>query len=98
MRINTKIDRPWKKAENRHTAEVVKNYHTKQWRTLRKYILTNEPLCRECKRKDIVTEATVVDHIENARNSSMFWRVDNLQPLCNKCHNKKSGSERVYYG
>ena len=64
-------------------------YNTVRWRKLREVILRNEPLCRDCKRK----EATVIDHIKPIRLGGEFWNVWNLQPLCKWCHNKKSGKE-----
>ena len=64
-------------------------YNSRDWRKLRAYILSGEPLCRECSQV-----ATVVDHIEPIRLGGSKWSHENLQPLCTSCHNKKSRSER----
>lgn len=64
-------------------------YNTTAWRKLRAFILNEEPMCRECKRK----AASVIDHINPIRLGGEFWDVKNLQPLCVTCHNSKSGKE-----
>lgn len=75
-------------------------YSTTRWKKLRQNILANEPLCRECDKHDITTIAEVVDHIINvssgktkAAQDYLMWDIDNLQPLCHSCHNRKSGRE-----
>jgi 5-methylcytosine-specific restriction enzyme A len=75
-------------------------YHSHRWRKLRAYVLAQEPLCRECRAKKIVTAATDVDHIVTARqDDSLFYDIDNLQPLCGSCHKSKSAKEKgVYHG
>ena len=77
------------------SAEEQAMYKTTKWQRLRNRIIRNEPLCRECKRKGLTVPATVVDHIERARvRPDLFYTESNLQPLCDKCHNKKSARER----
>lgn len=87
--------RPWikpssskKKLEERK--ERAKFYRSKQWRELRKMFLQWHPICVECSR-----EATVVDHITPIRlgGSKIDW--NNLQPMCARCHNSKSGKESI---
>lgn len=74
--------------------EEIARYNSLAWRTLRDSIIRREPLCRECKRKGLITQATVVDHIERARaNPERFYDESNLQPLCSRCHNRKSAKE-----
>lgn len=68
-------------------------YNSRPWRKLRKYILQGEPLCRSCSEV-----ATVVDHITPIRLGGSRWNHENLQPLCARCHNKKSSSERSNTG
>lgn len=77
------------------TEEDIKRYNTTYWRKIRKQVLLNEPLCRQCAKMGRVTAATVVDHIARARiDSSQFLDLNNLQPLCDSCHNRKSAKER----
>ena len=64
-------------------------YNTRAWRKLRASILMDEPICRSCK----LEAATVIDHMKPVRVGGEFWDLDNLQPLCKRCHNSKSGKE-----
>lgn len=70
------------------------DYHSPQWRRLRKAILKrDEYLCRECKRYGRSTEAGVVHHILPAEdckgaNESLKFDAENLISLCAECHNK----------
>lgn len=48
--------------------------------------LRANPICAMCGKP-----ATVVDHIIPHRgDSKLFWDTDNWQPLCARCHNKKT--------
>ena len=68
-------------------------YKTKRWRRLREIVLQKSPLCVTCRDDGRVTPARVVDHITPVRRGGSFWGLDNLQPLCDACHNHKSGRE-----
>jgi len=42
------------------------------------------------------TPATVADHIiPHTGDSNLFWDVDNLQSLCDRCHNQKTWYETI---
>lgn len=73
--------------ESRH----VRGYGN-DWLRLRNAVLSNEPLCRECATYGRTTVATVVDHI-----TPKVWGgtddYENLQPLCNACHDTKTTQE-----
>lgn len=61
------------------------------WRRLRLMVLRDEPLCRECTRDGRTTPAAEVDHIDgNVHNLAL----DNLQPLCKRCHSAKTVREQ----
>lgn len=63
---------------------------------LREMYLGEHPLCVICRSKGFVVSATVVDHIEPHRGDwNLFSDWDNLQALCDRCHGRKSSSERV---
>jgi 5-methylcytosine-specific restriction protein A len=53
----------------------------------------SEPLCRSCYLNGIDTPAQVVDHVRPISEGGSKTDSNNLQPLCNSCHNRKSGSE-----
>ena len=71
-------------------------YHTPRWRKLRKYKMSINPLCEICERNNKVTKAVLVDHIvpvdsEDDENFlELFYSLDNLQSLCEKCHIEKT--------
>lgn len=64
-----------------------KLYTTSRWRRLRAMQLLAEPLCSSCCARGLVTEASVVDHIEPHKGDmDKFW-YGALQSLCSRCHN-----------
>ena len=65
--------------------------YTSRWQTARKRFLTKHPLCIECEEEGKLTPASVVDHIIAHRgDKALFWDEDNWQPLCKKCHDRKT--------
>lgn len=52
-----------------------------------------DPLCRECRKYDRLTEATEVDHIIPMSQGGQPLDRNNLQGLCASCHGKKSNIE-----
>jgi len=64
------------------------------WRKLRRMVLADSPLCVECKRNGLVVVATEVDHIvPKARGGDDSF--ENLQPMCQTCHRRKTIKDRV---
>ena len=59
---------------------------------LRKSVLDREPFCRACARKGETVKATYVDHIVNKACGGTD-NPSNLQPICKKCHDEKTGRE-----
>ena len=68
-------------------------YHTPAWRKVRKAYITRHPLCAECERNGVIKQGKVVDHITPIRLGGAQFNWSNLQTLCEKCHNAKSGRE-----
>jgi 5-methylcytosine-specific restriction enzyme A len=72
-------------------------YDDPRWSKLRKWQLAAHPLCILCKQVGIVTEATVVDHrIPHRGNLELFWDRDNLQSVCEICHNASKAQQERY--
>lgn len=68
-------------------------YNSKEWRATRKYFIVDNPLCVECERNGLTVAADVVDHITPINEGGARFDFENLQSLCHRHHNKKSGKE-----
>lgn len=75
-------------------------YNSNSWRKVRKQVMEREGgLCRSCLKMDINIKADVVDHIIPIEiDWNLRLKLDNLQPLCNSCHNKKTAQDKIKYG
>lgn len=87
------VYREYNQARAARNLETDKAYHTAAWRKLRLSVLNVEPLCRMCMAADKIAAACLVDHIVPVKQGGEFWERDNLQPLCNNCHELKSAAE-----
>lgn len=61
-----------------------------RWRRIRRMVIAEEPLCRECKKNGIVKPATDVHHIDG---NPMNNRRENLEPLCHECHSRHTAKQ-----
>jgi 5-methylcytosine-specific restriction protein A len=71
----------------------VGRYGTVAWQKARAEHLRIEPYCRDCRALGLLRLATVVDHIRPVKQGGDFFDEDNLQSLCNRCHERKSTQE-----
>lgn len=70
-------------------------YNTTRWRKLREKILEkNDGLCANCKRRGYTNDAHIIHHIKPWKDGKdkterylLIWDEDNLEPVCNSCHN-----------
>lgn len=69
-------------------------YDTARWRRLTKSHRRDEPLCRQCRKHGIVTPGTLVDHIVAMLDGGEPWDENNLQTLCDRCHQVKRAGEK----
>lgn len=70
-----------------------------RWRKARLTYLRRHPLCRLCEGAGRVVPADVVDHVKPHRgDQSLFWDVENWQPLCTPCHSTKTATEDGGFG
>ncbi|RVV99714.1 HNH endonuclease [Mesobaculum littorinae] len=73
-------------------------YRTSAWRKAAKAYLAWNPLCVDCGQLGGVEPAVEVDHIERHRGDpAKFWDRSNWQPLCRRCHSRKTARE-VFHG
>ena len=65
-----------------------------RWQRARKRFLASHPLCAQCEQAGRLVQATVADHIRPHRGDKvLFWYEKNWQPLCKKCHDRKTRLE-----
>lgn len=95
-----KIKRQWVKEYKKH--ERIKDmtwfYNSWTWRKFSRRYKQNNPTCILCEQEGIVTPTKVTDHIKTYEQHPAGFDLDNLkeedmQPLCDKHHNSKSGKE-----
>lgn len=84
--MNIDLNRLKSDYEYRH-----KFYLSKQWRNLREYKISLNPLCEHCLKEDKLVQAIDVDHIVDIKdNPYLALDINNLQSLCKSCHSKKT--------
>ena len=85
------IKQSYKKPGYNRANSNSRGYNAK-WRKARAKYLEYHPYCRECMKQGVTNQATVIDHIIPHRgNQVLFWDESNWQPLCTRCHNRKTG-------
>lgn len=79
------------------TRDVIyrKLIHSTQWAMLRRYMLTENPLCERCLAEGRVQSATEVHHIQPVEEGvterekrQLMFDTRNLRALCHNCHVK----------
>lgn len=78
--------------ESRRTNPERHRYFESRWSQLRNVVLRRDNhLCQECLRQGKTQVGNQVDHILPAEERpDLFYREDNLQTLCRKCHALKT--------
>lgn len=73
----------------RQDKEFVRLYGSARWKAVRQLKLNRDPLCEMCRAKGDLVQAQVVHHIKEAKDRpDLFFDIENLQSLCNECHNR----------
>ncbi len=80
-----KADKPWSHKGKTTTERGYGWQHQKA----RKALLQQDPLCRECRKHDRVTEAVIADHIKPLAEGGSR-DASNLAPMCAACHREKT--------
>jgi len=68
-------------------------YNSGAWRKLRNWFIKANPLCVECKKLGVITQANIVDHITPIKNGGEKLSSQNLQGLCHWHHNVKTAND-----
>ena len=69
-----------------------------RWKRLRLQHLMREPLCRRCKAKGKVTQATEVHHVIKCfDNPTLQMDPSNLESVCTPCHAPLTHDDRRGY-
>lgn len=78
---------PWRRTQGQRETPLPRG-----WAKLRASVLALEPLCRPCSEAGLIAAASEVDHIV-PRSAGGTSERTNLQPICNRCHRRKSATE-----
>ena len=70
------------------------NYSSASWIKLRNYARKLHPLCAECVKYDILTPTKIIDHIKPISKGGEPYDINNLQGLCESCHNSKTRKQQ----
>lgn len=85
-----------READSRRPSARVRGY-SGAWERARAEFLRANPLCAECARNDQIVAATVVDHVvPHKGDKQRFWDRANWQPLCKRCHDRKTAREQSH--
>ena len=98
--LPNKVKRPWQKEykPQQRAVDMSWFYNNWRWRMFSKRYKDSHPICKPCEAKGIITPTTVTDHIVRYVDNGPGFNVNNLkdeyfQPMCDACHNSKSGKE-----
>lgn len=76
---------------DKHRPEWHDMYSDPRYQGARIRFLQKHPLCVECEKREQLTPATRLDHIEDHKgNLVLFWDESNWQGLCERDHNRKT--------
>jgi 5-methylcytosine-specific restriction enzyme A len=91
-----KINRPWVKQRKPFERERSNEgfYNSWSWRKFAKQYKDANPLCVHCEANGVITPGTVADHIIPINKGGEKFNENNIQTLCESCHNRKSAGER----
>ena len=68
--------------------------YDRAWVAVRNLYLAQFPLCEICEAKGKLTPAVLVHHKKPIKEGGALLDSDNLQSLCNSCHEDIHGKER----
>lgn len=85
--------------ETRRDKRAEAFYKSKAWKRIRQQVLIRDHyLCQECLKNQRITKAEIVDHIIPLTiDWSLSLSLNNLQSLCQSCHNRKTAEDKKKY-
>ena len=87
-----------------YTRDAKLFYKSKQWHECRSAYLSHVGgLCERCFKEGMIVPAKIVHHKcyidgENINNPSVTLSFDNLEALCQECHNREHLGNKKRYG
>jgi len=79
---------------SRRPASAAARGYGRKWQSARAGFLRKHPFCVVCLSRRLEIRATEVDHIRPHRgDQALFWQRANWQPLCKRCHARKTLAE-----
>lgn len=88
MQIND-VHRPWQNKSQGKTYTDTSFYRSSAWRSLRARKLKEQPNCVVCGKP-----GRVIDHIHRIEAGGPALDINNLQTMCDRCHNQKRAREK----
>lgn len=81
---------------------IAKKYKSKRWEKLRLLKKNISPFCERCLLNGVYTPVRIIHHKEyitdlNYYDDNVFFNLDNLESLCQDCHNKEHFGEKENY-
>jgi 5-methylcytosine-specific restriction protein A len=64
------------------------------WQKFRAVYLSLHPICVKCESKGYVVPAVLIHHVKPLDEGGSKYNEDNLQALCNDCHEEIHGKDR----
>lgn len=110
---HTKVQQEHARERDRARGSAASRGYGYRWAQTSKGFLQRHPLCCECDRHGVVSAAEVTDHIVPHRLAealesqdaeriaaarALFWDRANWQPLCWRCHSRKTAREDGGFG
>ena len=71
-------------------------YNTRRWQRRAKLQIREFPLCSMCLVRNVVTPATVADHITPHHGDHQLFYFGELQSLCQHCHSSRKKQLETY--
>ena len=84
------------KARHLHTPSAAARGYGHKWRAAREGFLRKHPFCAACLAAGREVRASELDHIRpHGGDRAAFWDRANWQPLCKRCHARKTLGETL---